>query len=108
MKKIIFSSVLFLGLSAFAEEATAPETKPDVDARQERQADRIQKGVESGQITEHEQKHLEKQQHRIEKAEAHAMKDGNISDKEAHRLNRMQNKASRDIRRARHNNKTGH
>jgi hypothetical protein len=101
MTKIIFSCLLVFSFSAFAEG----EAK--VDARQDMQDQRIEKGIESGELTQGEQKRLEKQQGRIQRAEDRAMKDGQMSGKEARHINRMQNKASGAIHRARHNKRKG-
>jgi len=71
--------------------------------REARQQARIDQGVDSGQITQGEFRHLERQQGRIEAYREHAWSDGNLSASEARHLTRAQNRASRDIWRAKHN-----
>jgi hypothetical protein len=75
-----------------------------LDQRQINQERRIYQGVQSGQITPGEFRHLENQQGRIRAAEARMRADGRLNRGERARLNRMENRASRDIYRYRHNN----
>lgn len=112
MKKTVlmtFISVLALCLSAQSEEAATGATEPVknpqevVDKRQERQAERIQKGVENGTLSEAEQKKLQHQQGRIQKMEEKAQADGQVSKEEMKKLQRAQNNANRDIKRKNHN-----
>jgi len=71
--------------------------------RETRQQARIYQGVDSGQITQREFRHLERQQGRIEAHRERAWSDGNLSASEARRLTREQNRASRHIWRTKHN-----
>jgi len=71
--------------------------------REGRQQARIYEGVDSGQITQREFRHLERQQGRIEAYREHAWSDGHLSASEACHLTKAQNRASRDIWRAKHN-----
>lgn len=71
--------------------------------REGRQQARIYQGVDSGQITQREFRHLERQQGRIEGYREHVWSDGHLSTSEARHLTRAQNRASRDIWRAKHN-----
>ncbi|HEY8278003.1 MAG TPA: hypothetical protein VIH99_00175 [Bdellovibrionota bacterium] len=91
-------------LPALAEDNSAPLPPPPVDQREANQEKRIEQGKESGALTNHEAKKLERRQKRIEGAEAKAMgNDGKIGKHEARHLNRMQNRASREIYRKKHN-----
>jgi hypothetical protein len=71
--------------------------------RESRQQVRIYQGVDSGQITQREFRHLERQQGRIEAYRERAWSDGTLTPGEACRLTREQNRASRHIWRAKHN-----
>jgi len=92
-------------IGAFAQAASAPQT-PRVDKREVRQDTRIQQGVGSGQLTARETYRLEKEQAAINKAEAHAKADGKVTQHERKRLARMQNRASHDIRKQKHDAQT--
>ncbi len=59
--------------------------------------------AQSGELTEKEQHRLERKQRNIEKAQKRAEADGTVDDQEKHRLKRMQNRASREIYRKKHN-----
>ncbi len=71
--------------------------------REGRQQGRIYQGVDSGQITRCEYRHLEREQGRIEANRQRAWADGVVTPREAFRLTREQNRAGRDIWRAKHN-----
>ncbi|MGZ3493908.1 MAG: hypothetical protein ACXU99_10990 [Thermodesulfobacteriota bacterium] len=71
--------------------------------RETRQQARIYQGVDSGQITWGENQRLEREQGRIEADRQRAWADGKFTPREACRLTREQNRASRDIWRAKHN-----
>ncbi len=87
-------------LGAFAQ-ATAPAT-PRVDTREAKQQARIDAGVASGQLNARETNRLDKQQGRVEGAEAKAKSDGVVTPKERHHLARMQNHASKNIHAQKH------
>jgi len=74
-----------------------------LDRRQQRQEDRIQQGLASGQLTPREARRLQGEQGRIRAAEGRMRADGNLSPQERARLNAMQQKSSQDIYRQRHN-----
>ena len=77
----------------------------EVKAREENQQDRINQGVASGELTAKETAHLEKGEANIEAARQQALSDGKVTRKEKTRLNHAENKQSRKIYRAKHNNK---
>jgi hypothetical protein len=79
---------------------------PRVDQRQDNQAQRIDAGVKSGQLTMPETRKLEKQQTRVRMAEHRAKADGTVTTGERRHLNHMQNRASRHIYRKKHNHRT--
>lgn len=75
-----------------------------VDARQDRQDDRIDNGKRSGEITKREGRKLEHQQRGIQRAENRAKADGVVTRREARKIEQKQDKANRDIHRAKTNN----
>ena len=78
-----------------------------VKRRQVRQAQRIRAGIKKGQLTKREAKALIKQQRRIQKAKKRMIQnDSTLNRKERRALKRKQNRASRNIKRARHNRRT--
>jgi len=74
-----------------------------IDRRQQRQEKRIQQGQASGQLTPREARRLQMEQGRIRGAEGRMRADGNLNPPERARLNAMQQKSSQDIYRQRHN-----
>jgi uncharacterized membrane protein YebE (DUF533 family) len=94
------------GASAFAQApaASAPGTyTPRIDQREARQQARIASGAADGSLTAHETQRLEKEQARIDGAEAKAKSDGTVTARERRRITALQDGASRDIHRKRHN-----
>lgn len=79
---------------------------PGVDRRQANQQRRIGQGVQSGALTPGETIRLEKQQAHIQRAERRAEADGVVTPAERAKLHRKQNRASRNIYRKKHNNRT--
>ena len=76
---------------------------PRADARQERQDQRIDQGEASGELTDREARRLEQQQNHIERSEQRAEADGVVTARERARLERKQDRASRNIHRKKHN-----
>ncbi|MGJ0486759.1 MAG: hypothetical protein ACR65R_19810 [Methylomicrobium sp.] len=96
-------SVGFLLFTATLPAGYAGTDTPRVDRRQEKQEQRIEQGVRSGQLTTKEAQRLEEQQNRIQGMEDKTKVDGVVTRKERSRLNRRQNKASQNIYRKKHN-----
>jgi len=84
-------------------EYTSPPQGRWSDRRHQRQEDRIQQGLASGQLTPGEARRLQNEQARIRGAEGRMRADGNLSPQERARLNAMQQKSSQDIYRLRQN-----
>ncbi|NML13908.1 hypothetical protein [Azohydromonas caseinilytica] len=94
---LIAAFLALAGAAAVAQPAT-----PGVDQREARQEQRIRQGVASGEISAREAYRLERQQGRIDAAEAAARADGRLNGAERERLNRMQDHASADIWQQKH------
>lgn len=100
-KPLIVAALVACAGGAFAQ-AGGPAATPRVDARQARQEQRIDQGVASGELNKRETRRLEGEQARIDRVEDRAKSDGVVTKGERAHLTHMQNKASRDIRRQKH------
>ena len=85
--------------------AAATQT-PLVDQRQANQQDRIQQGVQSGQLTPKETAKLEKGQAKVETMKDKAAADGKVTAKERKKLAKAQNKQSKKIYKEKHDKQT--
>ncbi|HSU77892.1 MAG TPA: hypothetical protein VLI89_12510 [Burkholderiales bacterium] len=85
--------------AAFAQAGTVQR---DVNQQQ-----RIEQGLQSGQLTTKEASKLEREESRVERDQSRAMQDGKLTPAEKSRLAREQNQVSRDIYRDKHNAQTG-
>jgi hypothetical protein len=73
-----------------------------VDKREIVQKERIENGVKDGSLTRHEARKLNREQRRIHRVERRSERDGVVTPREDKRLDRMQDKASRDIYKQKH------
>ena len=101
MKLTKFLALVIVAALSFAFTANADRT----DKRQKKQSARIRQGVKSGELTKGEAKRARSQQRRIRRAEKKAKADGTVTDKEKKMLARKQNRASRNIKRMKHNDR---
>ena len=105
MKKIL---ILLIGLSltsvCFARGGR--KLNKHTKKRQTRQHKRIKQGAQSGSLTKREGKRLVKGQKKINKYKKYAKSDGNITKRERVKMERMQNKQSRKIYKAKHNDQS--
>jgi hypothetical protein len=99
-------SALVLCTVAAGAYAAGPRTDEVVD-RDLNQQERIEQGLQSGQLNTREAGQLERQETRIDRTEARDLKDGKLSPQEQARINRMQNRTSARITADRHNSVTG-
>jgi hypothetical protein len=101
VKPIALFLTVLLVTPAFAQTA-AGEVQRNVNQQQ-----RIESGLKSGQLTTREAARLEREEAHINQVQARALKDGTLSDAEKRRIDRLQNKASRDIHAEKHDAQTG-
>jgi len=99
---VVLAAALF-GSVAFAQTAT-----PKVTKRQHHQQQRIKEGIKSGEVTKGEAARLEAQQGKIAVDKAKAKSDGVVTAKERAKLQREQNRASKNIYKKKHNEKVQH
>ena len=110
--RITKTALLFLGalaLPAYAQTtppARDPAATPGIDKRQANQERRIQEGVKSGQLTGKEAARLEKGQARVQRMEDRAKADGVVTKKERAQIQQQQNVQSRHIAREKHDKQT--
>lgn len=94
---------LAAALAAVTTLAAAAPAEARINQRQAHQQHRIYHGVRSGQLTGREAWRLERQQARIARYERRSRRDGpSLTGRERYRLERMQDRASRNIYRQRH------
>ena len=106
----MFTRAFLIGLiaTAAAVPVYAQTATPGIDARQERQEQRIDQGVASGELNQREAGRLERQQDRIQGMEEKAKADGVVTNQERRQLNRAQDRASRHIKREKHDRQKAH
>jgi len=102
-KKLIAAAAV---AAAFATPAFAQTTGSEVQ-RNVNQQQRIEQGLQSGQLNTREAARLEGEEARVEKMESRALKDGKLSPDERGRIDRAQNQVSRDIYREKHDAQVG-
>lgn len=89
-------------ITAIAVPAFAQTATPGIDQRQAGQEARIQQGLKSGELTQKEAARLERGQDRIQRMEDKARADGKVTAKERERIQHQQNVESRHIAREKH------
>jgi hypothetical protein len=101
MKRVTKLVLLFVVGSSLSVSAA------EVDRRQERQQQRIAEGVKSGQLTPGETARLERKEAAIrqEVKQERAANGGRLTPAERRQVNRQENRLSRQIYRAKHNDK---
>jgi hypothetical protein len=105
-RSLLFLVVLSIpmGFSATSQAETPSENRQGViDSRQEQQGARIEKGEETGRLTDKEAQKLEKGQEKIDTMESKALEDGSMSRKETRKITKAQSKSSKSISRKNRN-----
>ena len=92
-------------LGALSLPAFAQNTTPQIDQRQARQEHRIEQGVRSGELTPREAARVERGQARIRRMERQALADGHINRRERAAIDREQDKQNQLIARLKHNDR---
>jgi len=72
---------------------------------QVRQQQRIRQGINNGELTVKEVRHLKREQMQIQKHKRKALRDDTLTPRECRRLENLQDKASRPIYKNKHNNR---
>ena len=100
---LVFCAAALLSSAAFADTAAEKDQQRDVNQQQ-----RIEQGLQSGQLSTKEAGRLERDQQHVDRMEARDMKDGHMSAGEQLRLDKAQNAASADIYKQKHDAQAGH
>ena len=87
------------------DSASSQRMQADVQ-RNINQQNRIEQGIQSGQLTNKEASQLERGQARVDRAEARAGADGHVSAREQGRIQHRENTQSKQIYRDKHNKRT--
>jgi hypothetical protein len=100
MNKPIIAAIVtvFIAMPGY----TLAQSTPRIDKRQERQDNRIEGGIERGELTKKEARRLEKGQERIDDLEDKALSDGKVTKREKRRINKAQDKQGERIYNQRH------
>ncbi len=101
MKTLTMIAATILGLLSLGAAAQNTNT-PRIDERQANQEARIDRGITSGELTNREAHRLEHQQNVINRYENNARADGKVTAKERQRLTHAQHHASQAIYRQKH------
>ena len=98
----VLMAVSMLPLAAQTTPATPPAT---INERKENQQDRIANGIQDGQLTSGETKHLEKKESEVNQEERDMRKldNGHLTAADRATLNQQQNKLSHNIYKDAHN-----
>jgi hypothetical protein len=100
MNKSIIAAIV---ASSFALPGyTLAQSTPRIDNRQENQDERIDRGIQKGQLTKKEARRLDKGQEHVEDLEDKALQDGKVTKREKRRIENAQDKQSERIRKQRH------
>jgi hypothetical protein len=104
-KSFVIASVVatVMATSAWAATPAAQETTQ----RDINQQDRIERGLQSGQLNTREAGKLEKDEAHIDRMESRDLKDGKLTPKETAQINRTQNRVSNQIYQDKHNTSAG-
>lgn len=105
-RSLLFAALTLAAGASFAQTPTQPPVAGDVQ-RDVNQQQRIENGLQSGQLSTKEASQLEHQEAHVDKMEQKDLRNGSISPQEQARLNAAQNKVSQDIYKDKHNATTG-
>jgi hypothetical protein len=93
------ATVIAVAVAGLFSVAASAQTAGSEVQRNVNQQQRIEQGIQSGQLTNREAGKLERGEARIERMESNAAKDGKLSAGEKARIQRAQNQESRQINR---------
>lgn len=104
MKTLLSLTLSTLVLSSSL--AMAQANTPVIDQKQANQEQRIDQGVASGELTKREARRLNRQQHHIDNMENRAKEDGTVTKRERARIRGAQGRASHNIAKQKHDAQT--
>ena len=100
--RLIIAASLAAIATAITLPAFAQTATPGIDQRQANQERRIDQGIASGQLTQREANRLERGQQRVDNMENRAKSDGVVTARERARIQHAQNVESKRIYRQKH------
>jgi hypothetical protein len=103
----IIKTAVALTIGALFAAPTFAQDVDDVIQRNARQQERIEQGLRTGDLTVQEGAALERRAGRIEGYQSRALADGTLSQDEARRIDRAQDRFGREISRQAHDDQTG-
>src|SRR5205823_4512523 len=103
--RLIPYAVLTAGGLLAASGGANAQSMYEINRIQDQQQNRIERGIESGQITRSEAARLERGERAIDRAQRQAMADGHVSQQERARIDRMVERENREIYRDSHNDR---
>ncbi len=89
--------LVLAGLMVTALAQAESPSSPRIDKRQQNQAERIDQGVDSGELNKREAARMQRGQNRVDKVEDRAMADGKVSARESRKLERIHDRQSARI-----------
>ena len=103
-RSLIAILALTAGGAAMAQSAApqAPVGTPKIDQREANQEKRIEQGVKSGELTKKEAARLEKREAKLQANKEKAQADGKVTKQERQQLHREANRDSKAIYRQKH------
>src|SRR6185295_17960369 len=105
--RLIKLSLAVTVASLMSAGAFAQSAAEQDQQRDVNQQQRIEQGLKSGELSTKEASRLEREQQHVDRMEARDLKDGKMSAGEQLRLDRAQNAASADIYKQKHDAQTG-
>ena len=114
-RKTLIAAALLTMAGLSAAQSTVPVTQepdpstktPVAAAREKHQDKRIDRGVAQGDLTKREARRLKMEQRAIDHKQRKAKADGVVTPEEQARINKMQDRAGKDIARQRHDAASG-
>jgi hypothetical protein len=98
MKFVTAAAIAAFAMPVFAQTTSTPR----IDQRQQNQQQRIDQGVQSGQLNQKEAARLEKGQAHVQNVENKVTADGTVTKKEGVRVEKAQDRQSRRIAHQKH------
>ncbi len=100
---VIAGMILFVASGvSYGQTQSYGTDDPGIQQRIQNQQQRIQQGIDSGQLTPREAGRLQEEQAKIRQDELRMKSDGNLTPQERQKLNRELDRAGRDISREKH------
>jgi len=101
-------NLTYVALTAGALLSTSvmAQNTQEIIQRDVNQEKRIEQGLKSGELTTKEAAKLERDESRVDKMESKALSDGKLSNAEKRRIEQEQNKVSKEIHREKHDAQT--